>query len=343
MRGLTGMPAALRGAAAGSGDLPPVPVPVPALGTSRFDLHGADPAHRAKAWSDALNEYFYRFEVRYPTDFRVGEFAGVAADEVRLATMTSDPMHVERDASHVAGDDTDAYFLILPRGGDISFRQRGHEVTVRGGQFTFIATTEPYGFWQDRTESYHTLLIPGPLMRARKPDADDHLAGELRASGMNQIFADFAASFCRQASSLDPAALRRTHDSLLDMLALVLERADAAPSETAVRLAHRRRVLSLVESRFREPEIGLAWIAQTLGLSPRYVQQILAVHGETVSDLLRTRRMAEACRLLDRRGASRASVATIAYSVGYTDPAYFSRVFRRCLGASPMDYASRSE
>jgi AraC-like DNA-binding protein len=309
--------------------------------TPRFDLQDVDPGRRAKAWSDALNEYFFRYDVEYPTEFRIGEFDGVAADGLRLATMTADPMHVERHASHIAADQIDAYFLILPRGGDILFRQRGHEVKVGGGQFTFVSTTEPYGYRQDRTESYHTLLIPGPVMRARKPDADDHLVGDFRASGMQQIFADFAASFCRQAGSLDAEALRRTHDSLLDMLALVLERADAAPNETAVRLAHRRRVLTLVESRFREPEIGLAWIAQALGLSPRYVQQILATHRETVSDLLRRRRMAEACRLLDRRGSSRASVATIAYSVGYTDPAYFSRVFRQSMGMSPMDYASR--
>lgn len=308
--------------------------------TPRFDLHELDPGRRAKAWSDALNAYFYGYDTRYPTDFRIGEFMGVATGKLRLATMTSDPMHLERHASHIAEDKVDGYFLLLPREDGIMFRQRGREVTLGGGQFTFVSTTEPYSYRQDRTECYHALLISGPDMRARKPDADDHLAGNFCASGMQQIFADFAASLCRQAASLDAEALRRTHDSLLDMLALVLERADAAPNETAVRLAHRRRVLNLVESRFRDPEIGLACIAQALGLSPRYVQQILASHRETVSDLLRTRRMAEACRLLDRRGSSRASVATIAYSVGYTDPAYFSRVFRQSMGMSPLDYAS---
>src|ERR1700709_2820476 len=68
--------------------------------TPRFDLQDVDPGRRAKAWSDALNEYFFRYDVEYPTEFRIGEFDGVAADGLRLATMTADPMHVERHASH---------------------------------------------------------------------------------------------------------------------------------------------------------------------------------------------------------------------------------------------------
>lgn len=313
------------------------------LNTPRFDLHDIDPTRRAKVWTDALNEYFYGYETEYPKDFQFGEFEGVIADELRIASMTADPMFVDRGSFHISRDAKDAYYLLLPRGGDITLRQRGNETTLREGQFTFVSTMEPYSYRQKERESFHTLVIPGHLVRSRKPDADDHLGADFGDSGMQGIFADFAASFCRHAPELGKEAFRRTHDSLLDMLAIVLERADANSNDTVVRLAHRRRVINLIETNFARPEVGLAMIAQALGLSPRYVQHILAASGDTVSDLVRKRRVAEACRLLDRRGTSRANVSTIAYAVGYVDPAYFCRVFRQAMGVSPLAYASRND
>ena len=35
------------------------------------------------------------------------------------------------------------------------------------------------------------------------------------------------------------------------------------------------------------------------------------------------------------------SISTIAYSLGYTDPAYFSRVFTRDAGISPKAFRSQ--
>ena len=47
-----------------------------------------------------------------------------------------------------------------------------------------------------------------------------------------------------------------------------------------------------------------------------------------------------ACELLERTAMS---VTEIALAVGYSDPAYFSRVFQRSEGCSPREYRSRRE
>jgi len=46
-------------------------------------------------------------------------------------------------------------------------------------------------------------------------------------------------------------------------------------------------------------------------------------------------KMEAACRLLD---STQHSVKTVAATLGYSDPLYFSRVFRRTVGLSPSDY-----
>jgi AraC family transcriptional regulator of arabinose operon len=45
----------------------------------------------------------------------------------------------------------------------------------------------------------------------------------------------------------------------------------------------------------------------------------------------------EACKLLV---LSRLSISEIAYELGYEDPYYFSRIFKKVMGTSPLQYRS---
>jgi AraC-like DNA-binding protein len=57
--------------------------------------------------------------------------------------------------------------------------------------------------------------------------------------------------------------------------------------------------------------------------------------GVAPMKFLRDLRIARACELLRR---THLHVAEIAYDVGYSDPAYFSRLFHRQTGTSPRAY-----
>ncbi len=57
----------------------------------------------------------------------------------------------------------------------------------------------------------------------------------------------------------------------------------------------------------------------------------------TFQEFLLRYRIAEACRQLRVPGAS---ISDIAYGVGFSDASYFTRVFRRYVGASPSEYCS---
>ena len=57
--------------------------------------------------------------------------------------------------------------------------------------------------------------------------------------------------------------------------------------------------------------------------------------GMSPIDYLTTVRINRACFLL--RNSSN-NINEIAYSVGYSDPKYFSRVFKRTMGVTPTQY-----
>lgn len=83
-------------------------------------------------------------------------------------------------------------------------------------------------------------------------------------------------------------------------------------------------------------ELHLAQLAASAGLSvPRFSLLFRELTGYAPMDFLARQRIRHACRLLD---ATQSPVAAIAAEVGYSDPYYFSRCFRRIMGMSPLAY-----
>lgn len=81
-------------------------------------------------------------------------------------------------------------------------------------------------------------------------------------------------------------------------------------------------------------------VAQLCDMSPaRFCREFKATFGETFLECLSRQRIAAAKRLLANPSMS---VTDVAVSVGFTDPSYFTRVFRKQQGISPSEYRSQA-
>ncbi|MDR6953325.1 AraC-like DNA-binding protein [Ancylobacter sp. 3268] len=308
---------------------------------SRFDVAPLHPARRGQAWAEAQHEYFYAVDLSAGPDFARGWVQSIDIAGIRLARYHSDPVFVRRTAPLIAQKPEDFYFLPVLLDEGLSFRQRGRHADLAPGRFAFVSSLEAYDYDQPKTATFHSLRFPGPAMRERTPSINDWTAHDFGDHVMVRLFLDFANSFCSHGISIDPAIGHRITGHMLDLLALVIAGADSNCDETAVRLAHRQRALQVIDGRFRDPDFGAGDVVRALKLSERYLQKIFADHGETLSAAIRSRRLLEARRLLDTRDVTRASISSIAYAVGFAEPAYFSRVFRAATGISPQEYTRR--
>jgi AraC family transcriptional regulator, transcriptional activator of pobA len=82
----------------------------------------------------------------------------------------------------------------------------------------------------------------------------------------------------------------------------------------------------------------LADYAAAIGLSSRHLSRIChAATGQPAAGVIEAAMMREACRLLVY---TRIPVSQIGYALGFDDPSYFSRSFRRVVGRSPSSYRS---
>lgn len=98
-------------------------------------------------------------------------------------------------------------------------------------------------------------------------------------------------------------------------------------------------VREYIEKHFTEPDLSLSSVACALGYNDKYLSHLLKTRlGAGFSEYLKNLRLRCAI-LLMRQGVS--SVKNIAILSGFSDPLYFSKVFRQEFGASPREYIEK--
>jgi AraC-like DNA-binding protein len=80
-------------------------------------------------------------------------------------------------------------------------------------------------------------------------------------------------------------------------------------------------------------------VAATMETSVRTLQRRLRAAGLTYSQVLQRARRAAAQRMLID---GTAAIGEIARTLGYSDPAHFTRAFQRWTGSTPRDFRDRS-
>lgn len=91
-----------------------------------------------------------------------------------------------------------------------------------------------------------------------------------------------------------------------------------------------------IEQNYWKPTLTVTEIVQAVNLERSYLfRRFKAATGESISAYLTSYRIRRACELLKLSGLS---IQSIAYSVGYHDPLYFSRVFKKATSHTPSAY-----
>lgn len=94
-----------------------------------------------------------------------------------------------------------------------------------------------------------------------------------------------------------------------------------------------------IDSHFSDTDLSLVSTCQYLSYSPKYLSTAFSKkYGTTFSKYLCSVRLEHARSLLDR---GHTSIKTVAFTCGFTDPLYFSKVFKSKTGLSPREYVKK--
>ncbi|AZK49071.1 helix-turn-helix domain-containing protein [Paenibacillus lentus] len=133
----------------------------------------------------------------------------------------------------------------------------------------------------------------------------------------------------------DMEALRHSAQLWLDRIA------DAMKEDQERSRSHvLQRALLYIGQKYKE-DISMEESAEFVNLSPHYFSKLFKQYtGENFIDYVTRLRMEESKRLIQEQ---RLSLKEICFEVGYNDPNYFSRVFKKVLGMTPSEYRQQLE
>ena len=204
-------------------------------------------------------------------------------------------------------------------GFDFAEGAQGYVLTV--DQNVLFATPDHHG------ELFAPLFVePLSLALARQPRA--------RIEGLLRNMVEEAA-WPRQGNALMLEWLAR---SVLLLLARVHAEHSAASRSGHGEFRLFAAFRAAVEEHYKHG-VPVAHYADLLRVTPVRLNRLcLKLADKSAFDIVQDRLMLEACRKLTYAPSS---VASIAYELGFQDPAYFSRAFKRHTGVTPKAYRER--
>jgi AraC family transcriptional activator of pobA len=175
------------------------------------------------------------------------------------------------------------------------------------------------------------LLVGVGTLRSEVNQACVLRADPLVIQTLHQIWLEFSTQ--EKARAL---VLRGHSGVLLGWIARQLqeEASDAKLNESALV----RRFKALIEQKYTA-HWTVNQYAKALSISPTHLSRLTrTANGISALRMIEARLMREARRNL---AYTNLSISTIAYALGFSDPAYFSRVFTRDAGVSPKVFRSQ--
>lgn len=249
------------------------------------------------------------------------------------------PPHRHADLMHV----------LYVRRGRGEMLLEGKRLPVKSPCALVVPTMSIHGFDFERNMDGYSITLAKPLINylgERLGSQGQALAegnvlpleGQPETAAIDTLVTQLHAEYRRPAEGREPMLY-----AMMQALAvLVARRAQRARSRLAQHqdkgYTHLVRYQRLIERHYRE-QPSIASMASQLGITGTYLNMLCQrLAGSSAQQLLHERLMLEAKRLLTY---TRMTISEVAYQLGFSEPAYFTRFFKRHTGLSPKAFRQR--
>ncbi|TIO75511.1 MAG: helix-turn-helix domain-containing protein [Mesorhizobium sp.] len=257
-----------------------------------------------------------------------------------LGQMAGTIRHATRKASNIADDGNDGYLLLINRADTVlSGAQAGREYGVGQGEAVLVTASEALKMSGADRNVWTNVVVPRAILTQAFPQIDDRLA--LKIGAENEAL-DLLKRYCQLLETgrplTSPDLMTHATETIVDLIGLVTG-AKGQAAELAglrgLRAARLQAVLAKIADNFADPGISAQGVAKELGLSPRYVHDLLQGTGISFSERVLELRLQRANKMLSHRHNDDMRVSEIAMISGFSDVSYFNRCFRRRFGHTP--------
>jgi AraC-like DNA-binding protein len=299
---------------------------------------------RFALWQDMFTATFGALDMYRPDDRPFAmrcEFARFGA--VGFGQFEGTCNKAARTGSAVRADGDDGFvFIVNRRPTRMALVQNGREILLEPGAAGLVTNMEEGVFLGDAHNAWSCLRVPHRELVSRVANAEDLTGSSFQAGSapLRHLQAYLGILVGPNCFPTDPEVAAHVDRMLIDLIALTLgtdpETAQLARMRS-LRAARAQSIVAEIRRGFTDPEFSPAKVARKLGLSPRYVHDLLHETGVLFSERVMELRLEQARALLEGANGD-LKVTGVAYSCGFNDLSYFNRSFRRRFGAAPTEF-----
>lgn len=285
-------------------------------------------------------EYQASYDAQFSADIE-----STTLGEIVLSEMTATVSGVSRTHRNIREDNRDGYLLMISKGApEISGMHAGREYTVATGGCVLYSSSEPLsGHSKEkatgRPSSWSNHFFPADLLNASFSRIDDFIGLGVDENCEAFVLLRNYITMIENSEPISSSALiAHASDTIVDLIGLTLgvtgDEAELAGLRGR-RAARLEAVLGLMSRNYIDPGLSARKVGLLLGLSERYIQDLLATTGLSFSERILELRLQHARKMLSAQRSREMRIGDIIFDSGFGDVSYFNRCFRRRFGCSP--------
>lgn len=307
-----------------------------------------DDRARFRLWHDLYAAHDGRLDFAAPPDRPFSlRFDFAAFGELGVGRFRGTAKHVIRSARHIVTKPSDTFCLVINQDrSELLCSHRGRDTPFAPGAATIFIDHEISEAHGQGEIDLQFVPMPRERLLELVADAED-LAGSLldpSRPAVRHLKRYIAMVSNGDDVTADAGLVDHIGTTLLDLIALALgttRDAQEVARMRGLRAARLQEAIVIIRAGFADPAFSPQHVAARLGVSVRYVQDLLQETGQSLTARVLELRLQRAREALADFRHDRTRVSDIALACGFNEVSYFNRCFRRRFGAAPGDYRVR--
>jgi len=302
-----------------------------------LDLPGLGTTEREARWEDVVRKRLAPMALRVPRrNDDGGTFVSRDIGDLMVTDWDCPPLEGRVSRRAALDNERDSVVIFAGYGGSERLSFDDSDTTLRNGALLVVSSRVGGCFTVPDRVSKRTLVLPRASVEAA--DSGTHTPSYLLLEPdrpLVRLFRTFLEQVWRQAPGMNASETEAARTALVALAAGVIRTRAASITERSALPALRAQLDKWITANLRKGPIQVEDLAATHNVSARTIHRAFAITGDTMTSVVRARRLAA---VRDDVVNTNLTIAAIAYRWGYYDASHLGREFRRHFGASPGEY-----